>query len=225
MEEIPLSGGRVTSGVVRIGDTVRRPLCQNSEFVHRVLRFLEPSGLPVARFLGIDEKGREILSFLPGKAPDNLGKFSLGQLKAAARIIRRLHDALRFFPGCASGQTVCHHDLSPCNFLFVEQQPAFVIDWDACAIGDPIDDLAYALWMWLDVGNPDFSPTEILERMEYMLDAYQLEPERRIGLSLRMERQMDRVSRSLFPSPEQTKATQCWAKDCRQWLRDAALPY
>ena len=35
--EIPLEGGRITPGVVRVGETVRRPRNPNSEFVHEVL--------------------------------------------------------------------------------------------------------------------------------------------------------------------------------------------
>ena len=62
--EIPLEGGRITPGVVRVGETVRRPRNPNSEFVHEVLLHLESVGFDAApRFLGIDEQGREILSF------------------------------------------------------------------------------------------------------------------------------------------------------------------
>jgi hypothetical protein len=45
MDEEPLEGGRQTVGVVRVGDTVRRPLQPNSERVHAVLRHLEAVGL------------------------------------------------------------------------------------------------------------------------------------------------------------------------------------
>ncbi|MFF1916255.1 hypothetical protein ACFVYE_32640 [Streptomyces sp. NPDC058239] len=38
--EIPLTGGRITKGVVRVGDTVRRPVGPHSPFVHRLLRHL-----------------------------------------------------------------------------------------------------------------------------------------------------------------------------------------
>ncbi|MFG1755530.1 hypothetical protein [Streptosporangium sandarakinum] len=49
--EIPLVGGDVTEGVVRVGDTVRRPVGPNAPLVHALLRHLE-EGAP--RFLGID---------------------------------------------------------------------------------------------------------------------------------------------------------------------------
>ncbi len=69
-DEVPLSGGDVTEGVVRVGDTVRRPLKATSSAVHALLRHLEAAGFDAApRVLGIDELGREVLSFVPGEAP------------------------------------------------------------------------------------------------------------------------------------------------------------
>lgn len=54
MDEVPLEGGRVNvGGVVRVGDTVRRPLRENSPFVHELLLQLERAGFDGApRFLG-----------------------------------------------------------------------------------------------------------------------------------------------------------------------------
>jgi len=42
--EIPLAGGQQTPGVVRIGDTVRRPMGPNAPFDHELLRYLEEVG-------------------------------------------------------------------------------------------------------------------------------------------------------------------------------------
>ena len=42
--EIPLPGGDVTQGVVRVGATVRRPVGAHSPLVHRVLRHLDADG-------------------------------------------------------------------------------------------------------------------------------------------------------------------------------------
>ncbi|WP_435866505.1 hypothetical protein [Streptosporangium sandarakinum] len=53
--EIPLVDGDVTEGVVRVGDTVRRPVGPNAPLVHALLRHLEEVGFAGApRFLGID---------------------------------------------------------------------------------------------------------------------------------------------------------------------------
>jgi hypothetical protein len=42
--EVPLLGGRITPGVVRVGDTVRRPVGPHSTFVHALLHHLEHVG-------------------------------------------------------------------------------------------------------------------------------------------------------------------------------------
>ncbi|KOP63754.1 aminoglycoside phosphotransferase, partial [Bacillus sp. FJAT-21351] len=64
-EEI-LTGGNV-SNVYRSGDTVRRELKPESRKIHDLLKHLESKGFSYApKFLGIDEKGREVLSFIDG---------------------------------------------------------------------------------------------------------------------------------------------------------------
>ncbi len=67
--EVLLEGGTANRGlVVRIGDTVRRPQRPTSPATHALLRHLADVGFTGApRFLGVDEHGREVLSFLPGE--------------------------------------------------------------------------------------------------------------------------------------------------------------
>src|SRR5512146_1142734 len=66
MREYPRPGGAV-SGVVRIGDTVRRRPGPRAGFVHELLGFFQRAGWPGApRFLGFDPRGREVLSFMEG---------------------------------------------------------------------------------------------------------------------------------------------------------------
>jgi hypothetical protein len=66
--ESDLAGGASGIRVVRVGHTVRRPLHRNSAFVHALLLHLEAVGFEGApRFLGIDEEGREILSYVEGR--------------------------------------------------------------------------------------------------------------------------------------------------------------
>ena len=111
--EIKLTGGRITSEVVRKGDLVYRSMCANSPFVHDVLNFLEANGITFAPcFRGIDSQNREIISYINGKTPANLGLFTTEQCCQATAIIRALHDNLRLFPNCPAGLTVCHNDLS-----------------------------------------------------------------------------------------------------------------
>jgi hypothetical protein len=63
LDEIPLRGGRVTHGVVRVGDTVHRPATANSEFVARLLQHLALQGFAGAPApLGTEELGRDVLA-------------------------------------------------------------------------------------------------------------------------------------------------------------------
>lgn len=221
--EIPLSGGRITQGVVRKGDEVLRPACANATFVHAVLRWLEGKGVSLApRFLGMDDRGRERTTFLDGQSPQDLDWFSDEQCTTAARIIRALHDALDDFPGCPQGLTVCHNDLSPCNFMFRDGLPYAVFDWDSAAFGEAMDDLAYAVWMWLDIGNGDLAPEDTARRLRLMLDAYGAPIEARQGFCARMHVQMARVAGSRYPTEEQRQATASWAMACSRWLKENA---
>jgi hypothetical protein len=122
--EVPLSGGRVTEGVTRAGDTVRRPLKPNSLFVRALLVHLHDHGFGGApRYLGVDDRGREVFSFLSGEVPPELDPAIPDELLAlAARLIRRYHDAAAssplircakrsatttFRPATSSSETAC----------------------------------------------------------------------------------------------------------------------
>src|ERR1700751_237826 len=92
-----LTGDGVTQGIVRIGDTVRRPLRPFSLTVQAYLGHLREAGFTGAPLpLGADEQGREMLSFVPGDVPRNpLPPETAGGdvLVAPARLIQPLHDA------------------------------------------------------------------------------------------------------------------------------------
>ena len=93
-EEVALTGGRITQGVTRIGDSVRRPTGPHTPFVHSLLRHLEKVGFEGSpRVLGIDERGREIVTFVEGHVPPDLATRSDEQLVGATALIRRFHDA------------------------------------------------------------------------------------------------------------------------------------
>jgi hypothetical protein len=99
MDEAPLHGGRVTQGVVRVGDTVRRPVVQGSELTQRLLVHLQHSGFEGApRFLGIDEHGRQILTLLPGEPLPGTVILSDRQLCSAADLLRGYHQAASSAP-------------------------------------------------------------------------------------------------------------------------------
>jgi hypothetical protein len=109
--------------------------------VHALLHHLERVGFEAApRVRGVDEKGREILTFVPGETgvpPDDEA------LVETARLVRRFHDAVSAFrppPDArwqvmvgapASGDLVCHNDLSPANTVTRSQRPIAFLARDA----------------------------------------------------------------------------------------------
>ncbi len=171
-----LTGGRITQGVVRIGNTVRRPTGPHTPFVHSLLRHLEQVGFDGApRVLGIDEQGREILTFIEGYVPPDLGTWSDEQFVRAAELIRRFHDATTGSAIAGEEEVVCHNDLSPCNTVFVKGMPSAFIDFDEAAPGSRSEDLGYALWLFLDLGVESVDICTQGRRIRTMCDAYGLD--------------------------------------------------
>ena len=92
-----LIGDGVTEGIVRVGDTVRRPLRPFSLTVQAYLAHLRDAGFTGAPLpFGVDEQGREVLSFITGDVPRNpLPPETAGDdvLVALGLLIRALHEA------------------------------------------------------------------------------------------------------------------------------------
>ena len=168
----------MTDGVVRLGDTVRRPPGPNADLVRDVLQRLERAGFDAApRWLGVDEQGRDILSWIEGETfvergllhpyvgdPPERVTLSDDQLAAAFRLLRRLHDAL--------GEPVCHGDFGPWNLVWRDGLPAGIIDFDHVHPGDVSEDVAYALRTFVSYGLVDCAPDELVRRTRLALDAY-----------------------------------------------------
>jgi hypothetical protein len=160
-KEVALKGGVATSGVVRVGATVRRPVKDKSAFVHDVLRHLELRGFDRApRFLGIDEKGRAMLTYISGTVPQRVGGFPKQQWVAAARLLRLFHDATADCELKGECEVVCHGDPGPGNCVFRAGMPFALIDFDGAHPGTREEDVAYAAWMWLHIGNSKVAAEE-----------------------------------------------------------------
>ncbi len=155
LAEIPLLGGRLTPGIVRVGNTVRRPPKGNAAFVHDLLQFLENQCFPFApRFLGRDEQGREILSYLEGDIwPDSGSGLSDDLLEQAGKAIRCYHDATAGSRLSQGSEIVAHHELGPHNTIFQGGCLLGFIDWDDAAPGTRLRDLANAVYNYVDVGH------------------------------------------------------------------------
>jgi hypothetical protein len=72
------------------------------------------------RLLGIDERGREILTFIEGEVVEELSEpLSEARLVSAGRLIRMFHDATIGFSLAGPAEVVCHGELGPHNTVFV----------------------------------------------------------------------------------------------------------
>jgi len=204
----PLTGDGVTQGIVRIGDTVRRPLRPFSLTVQAYLAHLRDAGFTGAPLpLGVDEQGREVLSFVPGDVPRNpLPPQTAGDevLIALARLIRALHEASAGWvppPGAVWGGTpasagpvagqpelVSHRDYYPGNVVFRGGLPAALIDFDLAMPTTRLYEIANALWYWAPLRDPRdrspaFTDADIPHRVAVFADAYGMTARQRAELA------------------------------------------
>ncbi|MFJ9084691.1 aminoglycoside phosphotransferase family protein [Streptomyces sp. NPDC102384] len=176
--EVPLHGGRITPGVVRAGDTVRRPAGSSSRFVAELLTHLhqQPGFTGAPRHLGFDSDGREILSYLPGWVPARFQTWRTCQVAAAGTLLRSLHDATRNSRLTGPCSVVCHNDPGPNNTVFSDGVPVAFIDYDTAAPGEPLEDLGYMAWTWCISSKPTAPPpTSQATQLRILTDAYGLD--------------------------------------------------
>ncbi|TDC66325.1 aminoglycoside phosphotransferase family protein [Micromonospora sp. KC207] len=195
-EEIPLTGGNVTAGVVRVGDTVRRRVGPWTPAVHALLEHLWSVGFRGApRPLGIDEEGREVLTYAAGEVPWPFF-FDLlepqGQLARVGRLARDLHDALSTFTPPPDARwnvlipadrddLIVHHDLAPWNLVIGERW--VFIDWDNAGPGSRLWDLAYAVHGFIPMSaHPDWQRADAGPRLRAFAEAYGLDEQQRRDL-------------------------------------------
>lgn len=197
-EEVPLSGGHL-SRVVRIDETVRRPCSFWSPAVHRLLVELRRAGFSGApEFLGTDELGREVLSWVDGEAASGAPLpgyvWTDSALERVGGLLRELHDASALFVrelvdlkwqqiplARAAAEVMCHNDCAPWNTVFRDGVPVAFIDWDLAAPGTRLWDVAYAAWhwvpLWVDQRALDHGFEELADRprrLRLLCDAYGL---------------------------------------------------
>jgi hypothetical protein len=199
--ETPLEGGDVTAGVVRVGDTVRRPLNAQSPAIHRYLAHLERRGFVESpRFLGIDRRGREVLTYIEGEMggrPLHGWAADENVLVAIARLQRRIHECSSDFtlprgivwakpleiggvpPSYVVAELVGHNDWTPENIIFVDREPVGLIDFDLAGPTTRLLDVVNAIMWWAPLRDPtDRDPllrdVDAARRMRLYANAYGL---------------------------------------------------
>ena len=208
--EIPLEGGDVTEGLVRIGDTVRRPRSAVSDSVGLLLRHLESVGFDGApRFLPIDRSGRDVLSFVDGEVagrPWPAWTADDARLASVARLLSRLHDAVEPLgvPDWASAipvpapegipasiaeppELVGHRDITPENVVFRDGRAVALIDFDLLGPTTRAEELTNLLlwwgaWMPVDDREAALCDADPGHRAVVALDAYGLPADERARL-------------------------------------------
>jgi hypothetical protein len=201
--EIPLAGGDVTEGVVRVGDTVRRPVGPHSPLVHALLAHLESVGFEGApRFLGIDRAGREVLSYVEGEVagrPRPPWIADAGRLASVGRLVRAYDDAAASFippPGALPDtepagppeappaptyppELIGHVDITPENVVFRDGRAYALIDFDLAKPATRADEMFNAMMWWAPLADPrDVDPllqsADVPRRARILADAYDL---------------------------------------------------
>lgn len=197
-EEV-LTGGGVNH-VVRVNDTVRRPVGPWTPAVHALLRHLVAwgfSGAPQSH--GLDARGREVLDFVPGETADHpLPGWARTDeaLVAVARLLREYHDATVafpvpadaawYFPPVEPAEVICHGDIAPYNCVFRDGLPVAFIDFDTAHPGPRVWDVGYAAYRFVPLNDPGYDDAcpveEQARRLRLFADAYGLGDDDRAAL-------------------------------------------
>lgn len=171
-EEV-MDGGNINK-VVRVGETVRREAKPNP-YVYELLKHLEQSALPYfPRYMGHDDEGREVLSYLEGVVPGNKYPeieeymWSDEVLMKLGKLLRIYHDAtvgfksalnsINNYPDEALHEVVCHNDAALYNVVFKDKLPVGIIDFDMAGLGPRLWDIVYTLYTSVPLAA--FSPNK-----------------------------------------------------------------
>lgn len=196
--ETALPAGDVTEGVVRIGDTVRRPHQATSAGVQAYLGHLERVGFRGApRYLGRDSQGRDVLSFIDGAAAgDPVDRWAQvdSVLPSVGRLVRALHDAsIGWLPEVALGagvedrppapypdgepQLVSHKDVTPQNVVLRDGVAFALIDFDLVGWTTRSVDLANTAMHWVPLCDPcdrgpGYGDIDVARRLRLLIEGY-----------------------------------------------------
>ncbi|MFZ0324720.1 MAG: phosphotransferase [Actinomycetes bacterium] len=167
-------------GVHKVGETVHRPVGPWTPAVHALLDHLAARVPHVPRVLGFDERGREVLDFLPGRVVDlDEESLSEAQIHALVSWTRTFHAAVadfahegpwRYF-AVPHPTVVGHNDLAPYNTCFEGDALVGVFDWDLAGPTTPLNELAFIAWncvpLWADI-----DPSHAARRLRLIAQTY-----------------------------------------------------
>lgn len=245
--EEPLSGG-FSNVVVRRGHTVRRQTGPWTRAVHALLAYLSEVGFEYApRALGIDDQGREILTFIDGKTawwPWPEGLLNDDGLRAVASMVVKLAEAVENFadppdavwhggPRADPSFRIRHGDLAPWNTVWNENELVGLIDWDTAEPAPRRWDAAQAAWYFIPLrpgagyqSDGFLSEAQQLHRFAVWCDEVQVSPDDLLSALRDVQRfERDRIA-ALGAAGNEPYATFLARGDLegidadRAWLRD-----
>jgi len=128
----------------------------------------------------------------------------------ASRLLRQLHDAT---VDCAlrdGHEIVCHGDASPCNCVLVDGVPTAFIDFDDAHPGSRLEDVGYAAWLWIDIGNDDLAADPQGRRVADFFHGYGLDAAAAVDSIVLAQVALARRTDSA--------SVREWADNCRAWV-------
>jgi hypothetical protein len=158
--------------------------------VHALLSYLDGRVLHVPRVLGIDDLGREMLTYLPGRVVDiDTEELTEPQIVAVVTWARDFHDAVVGFshPGpwrfpalgdelvghndIWSDVIVGHNDIAPYNVCFDGEEVAGVFDWDLAGPTTRLMELAFMAWNCVPLWR-GMEAARAAARLRLLVEAY-----------------------------------------------------
>ncbi|WP_274364048.1 aminoglycoside phosphotransferase family protein [Paenibacillus thermotolerans] len=184
--------------VTRKENVIYRPSGPWTPHVHSLLRHLQESGftsLPSVIGSGLDEDGREMLSFIEGEFI-HPGPWSDEALVEVGGMLRKLHDASAKFVPAADAEwkpwflrgmggthvVYSHGDVAPWNMVTRNGHPFALIDWEFAGPVDPLAELARVCWLFPQLHDDDVADRVGLpslavraRQLRLLVDAYGLD--------------------------------------------------